>query len=125
MVSSRVVERVVACHDSTWTYQCAGEGPPPVLWLHGLWGEPAWESHHQRLAEQYTIYAPALPGYQGSSFPEWMVDCEDAATLVIDFLETLTLGAPSLLGIRWEGGLPPRWRSSGPPVSRVWCSSIR
>ena len=97
MADMSVVERVVTCHDSTWTYLCAGEGPP-VIWLHGLWGEPGWELHHQRLAERYTVYAPALPGYHGSSFPQWMVDCEDVATLFIDFLETLKLERPLVIG---------------------------
>ena len=78
MASTRVREHVVKCYDSTWTYLCAGEGPS-VVWLHGLWGEPEWELHHQRLAEHYTVYAPALPGYHGSSFPQWMIDSEDAA----------------------------------------------
>ena len=97
MASTRVREHVVKCYDSTWTYLCAGEGPS-VVWLHGLWGEPGWELHHQRLAEHYTVYAPALPGYHGSSFPQWMIDSEDAATLVIDFLETLKLERPLIIG---------------------------
>lgn len=97
MANTRVAERVVTCHDSTWTYLCAGEGPP-IVWLHGLWGEPGWELHHQRLAERYTVYAPALPGYHGSSFPPWMVDAEDAAMLVIDFLDTLKLERPLVIG---------------------------
>ena len=97
MASTTVREHVVKCHDSTWTYLCAGEGPP-LVWLHGLWGEPGWEPYHRRLAERYTVYAPALPGYHGSSFPQWMVDSEDAATLVIDFLETLKLDRPFVIG---------------------------
>ena len=97
MAHIEVEEHVVRCHDSTWTYLRAGEGPS-VIWLHGLWGEPGWELHHQRLAEQCTVYAPALPGYHGSSFPQWMVDCEDAATLLIDFLDTLRLERPILIG---------------------------
>ena len=97
MASTRVREHVVKCFDSTWTYLCAGKGPS-VVWLHGLWGEPGWELHHQRLAEHYTVYAPALPGYHGSSFPQWMIDSEDAATLVIDFLETIKLERPFVIG---------------------------
>jgi pimeloyl-ACP methyl ester carboxylesterase len=97
MADMSVVERAVTGHDSTWTYLCAGKGPP-VVWLHGLWGEPGWDLHHQRLAERYTVYAPALPGYHGSSFPQWLVDCEDAATLLIDFLEALKLERPILMG---------------------------
>ena len=97
MANTKIGEYVVTCHDSTWTYLCAGEGPP-VIWLHGLWGEPGWELHHQRLAEQYTVYAPALPGYHGSAFPSWMIDVEDAATLLIDFLDILKLERPIFIG---------------------------
>lgn len=104
MADIKVEEHVITCHDSTWTYLCAGEGPP-VIWLHGLWGEPGWELHHQRLAERYTVYAPALPGYYGSSFPPWMVDLEDAATLVIDFLDTLKLERPIFIGHSLGGWL--------------------
>lgn len=102
MKNTRVAERIVTGHDSTWTYLCAGKGPP-VVWLHGLWGEPGWDLHHQRLAERYTVYAPALPGYHGSSFPQWLVDCEDAATLLIDFLEALKLERPILMGYSLGG----------------------
>lgn len=81
----------------TWTYRTAGKGPP-LIWLHGLWGEPGWEEHHARLAEQYTVYAPILPGYDGSDFPPWMSTMEDVALLLIEFLDALSLNAVAVAG---------------------------
>ena len=81
----------------TWTYWTAGKGEP-LLWLHGLWGEPGWEEHHERLAEHYTIYAPILPGYYGSDFPTWMSTMEDAALLLIEFIDALSLKFVSIVG---------------------------
>jgi pimeloyl-ACP methyl ester carboxylesterase len=82
---------------STWSYQRGGHGPP-LLWLHGLWGEPGWEAHHQRLAERYTVYAPILAGYHGSSAPDWLTDMEDLSTLLVDFLQALQLDRPHVIG---------------------------
>ena len=88
---------VAKFNSSTWTYQRVGRGPP-LVWLHGLWGEPGWEPHHQRLAEHYTVYAPALAGYDGSPAPDWLTDMEDMATLLVEFLEALRLDRPHVVG---------------------------
>jgi len=88
---------VVRFNNSAWSYQRAGQGQP-LVWLHGLWGEPGWEPHHQRLAERYTVYAPALAGYDGSTAPDWLTDMEDMATLLVEFLEALELDRPHLVG---------------------------
>lgn len=97
MGRSTIEQLAVKFNDSTWTYQRAGEGPP-LVWLHGLWGEPGWELHHQRLAGRYTVYAPALPGYHGSSAPDWLADMEDVATLLAEFLDALGLDRPHMVG---------------------------
>lgn len=89
--------RIAKFNGSEWSYRCAGRGPP-LVWLHGLWGEPGWEAHHERLAENYTVYAPALPGYEGSPAPAWMIDMEDLATLLAEFLEALELKRPAIVG---------------------------
>ena len=87
----------VTFNGSTWTYRYAGSGPP-VVWLHGLWGEPGWEPHHQRLAERHTVYAPALAGYDGSTAPDWLSDMEDMATLMVEFLDALGLERVDVAG---------------------------
>ena len=89
--------RVAKFNGSSWSYQCAGHGPP-LVWLHGLWGEPGWEPHHQRLSERYTVYAPALAGYDGSTAPDWLSDMEDLATLLVEFLDALKLDRVHIVG---------------------------
>ena len=97
MSLSNAQELTVKFNDSTWAYLKAGSGPE-LVWLHGLWGEPGWEPHHQALAQQYTVYAPALPGYFGSTLPAWASDMEDVATLLVEFLDALELSRPVLVG---------------------------
>jgi len=93
-----MVDTLVAkLNNSAWSYQRGGHGPP-LVWLHGLWGEPNWEAHHQQLAERYTVYAPVLAGYDGSPAPEWMRDLEDMATLLVDFLAAVGLNRPHVVG---------------------------
>lgn len=97
LLPPQVKQRRLTSHSCTWTYLTAGQGPP-LVWLHGLWGEPGWEPHHQLLAEHYTVYAPALPGYTGTTCPEWLSDMEDVATLIVDLLDALGLHRPILAG---------------------------
>jgi pimeloyl-ACP methyl ester carboxylesterase len=97
MGASTVEQLTVRFNDSTWSYRRAGAGPP-LVWLHGLWGEPGWEPHHRQLAERHTVYAPALAGYHGSTAPEWLSDMEDVATLLAEFLEALQLDRPHVVG---------------------------
>lgn len=89
--------KTITFNGLTWSYWMAGTGPS-LIWLHGLWGEPEWEEHHERLAEQYKVYAPVLPGYYGSDFPPWMSTMEDVALLLIDFMDALSLDAVSICG---------------------------
>jgi pimeloyl-ACP methyl ester carboxylesterase len=89
--------KTIAFDGLIWSYWVGGKGEP-LLWLHGLSGEPSWGPHLARLAEQYRLYVPVLPGYQGSDFPSWMDTMEDAALLLVEFLDALSLDAVSVVG---------------------------
>jgi len=78
-------------------YRYAGEGPP-LVWLHWLWGEPAWMEQHQRLAERFTIYVPDLPGYGQSSLPDWVTNPADLAIVLLQFIDALSLKQPLVVG---------------------------
>jgi pimeloyl-ACP methyl ester carboxylesterase len=60
----------------------AGSGTP-VVYLHGLcdvhavWSSGAWTAFLARLAERFDVWAPALPGYNGSTGVEDIDDVED------------------------------------------------
>ena len=83
--------------DNQWTCRISGEGAP-LLWLHGLWGEPEWEPHLEILAQNHQVYAPTLPGYEGSPSPGWMNRVEDVAMLAAEFLEALSLSNVDVVG---------------------------
>jgi pimeloyl-ACP methyl ester carboxylesterase len=78
-------------------YRQAGQGQP-LVWLHWLWGEPGWMMHHQRLAERFHLYVPDLPGYGGSTLPEWASTPHDLAVLLLKFLDALSLQRPIVVG---------------------------
>ena len=97
-MAASVEERTVTFDgDNQWTCRISGDGPP-LLWLHGLWGEPGWEPHLATLAQHHRVYAPILPGYEGSPAPQWMNRVEDVAMLVAEFLETLSLSNVDVAG---------------------------
>ena len=88
---------VEGADDARIFYRRAGEGAP-LVWLHWLWGEPRWMDQHQRLAEQFTVYVPDLPGYGQSTLPEWARRPRELAIILLQFLDTLSLDRPSLVG---------------------------
>lgn len=97
-MTASVEERTVTFgEDLRWTCRICGEGPP-LLWLHGLWGEPEWEPHLETMAQYHRVYAPILPGYEGSLAPQWMNRVEDVAMLIGEFLEALSLTNVDVVG---------------------------
>jgi pimeloyl-ACP methyl ester carboxylesterase len=58
-----------------------GEGPAVVV-LHHSFGSPGWLPFHDHLARSCTVEAPDLPGFGGSSRPDWARDVRDLALLV-------------------------------------------
>ena len=93
-----VEERTVSFgDDNAWLCRVAGDGPP-LLWLHGLWGEPAWEPHLAALAENHRVYAPVLPGYDGSSVPDGLTGVGEVAMLAAEFLNALDLSGADVVG---------------------------
>ena len=50
----------------------------PLLSLHGAGGPPGWRRWHAALAERFTVYVPAHPGYGLSDAAEWMESVPDA-----------------------------------------------
>jgi pimeloyl-ACP methyl ester carboxylesterase len=65
-----------------------GRGVPLVL-LHGLDGGICWDSYLRGLAEDFTLYVPSHPGFNGSSRPEWMATMADMAAWYTWFLAEL------------------------------------
>lgn len=83
-------------------YQTSGNGPP-LLWLHGIWGESGWRPHLQVLSEHFQVYRIDLPGYPGSEKPSWIKSVRELAYFMIDVLDALGLER-TLVGGHCLGG---------------------
>ena len=74
-----------------------GEGPP-LLYLHSAGGETEWMPFHAKLAEHFTVYLPAHPGFADSKGLEQVRDVTDLAWHYADFLEEQKLGRVPIVG---------------------------
>ena len=83
-----------------------GEGPP-LVYLHSAAGETEWSRFHHGLAERYTVFAPAHPGFAMSEGLEQIDNIHDMAWHYVDLFDSLGLdvchsgiGAPTPLESR-------------------------
>ncbi len=77
--------------------QRGGEGPP-LLFLHGEGDTSAWRSVHDHLAAHATVFAPILPGFGGTTLPDWLDGMDDLAFHLVDVIATLGLQHPLVVG---------------------------
>ena len=82
-----------------------GGSGAPLLALHGAGGSQGWMRYHQVLAEHFTVYVPSHPGYGPSERPEWLDTMTDMAHFYHDFIDTLGLERPAVLGTSMGGWL--------------------
>jgi pimeloyl-ACP methyl ester carboxylesterase len=83
----------------TWV---GGQGDP-LLVLHGAGGNRGWRQWMERVAEQYTIWAPTHPGFGASGDAEWMEGVDDLARFYLWWIDAAGLGRPHLLGQSFGG----------------------
>jgi pimeloyl-ACP methyl ester carboxylesterase len=74
-----------------------GQGPP-LLYLHSAAGETDWTRWHDALAQQFTVYAPAHPGFALSEGLDEIDDIHDMAWHSVDLLETVGLDNVPVVG---------------------------
>jgi pimeloyl-ACP methyl ester carboxylesterase len=60
---------------------------PPVLFLHGAGGWPAWLPFFDRLSQNYALTVPEHPGFGASDDPKWLRDIADLAMYYLDVLD--------------------------------------
>ena len=70
----------------------------PLLFLHGAGGLRGWDPFLAELARQFTVYAPAHPGYETSSGIEHIDDMIDMVVYYNDFLDALGLDTTHVVG---------------------------
>jgi pimeloyl-ACP methyl ester carboxylesterase len=83
----------------TRLYILKGGTGRPLLVLHGVEGHEGWLAFHEALAEQYTVYAPAHPGYGQTERPAWMETIAHQAVFYHWFLQEAGLQAVDLVGV--------------------------
>ena len=81
----------------------AGHGPP-LLYLHGAIGQKGWAPFLDRLARQFTVHAPWLPGYGAAAGLEHLADLTDLTLYHLELLDTLRLGPAPIIG-HFLGGM--------------------
>lgn len=83
-------------------YLTGGSGPD-LLWLHGAGGSDSWSPAQDLLAERFTVWAPAHPGFAGTPLPDWVRDVHDLAFHYVDLIDALGLRAPVVVGVSLGG----------------------
>jgi pimeloyl-ACP methyl ester carboxylesterase len=78
-------------------YRMEGQGPP-VVFLHGFFGDHRVWRHQRELADEYTLVAWDAPGCGRSSVPPPTFRMEDYADTLAGFVEALGLDRPHVVG---------------------------
>ena len=74
-----------------------GDGPP-LVYLHSAGGETQWTAFHAKLAERFTVFLPAHPGFDSSEGLETIRDMQDLAWHYVDLFSELKLSGVSVVG---------------------------
>lgn len=111
------VRRHVWSHGLQITYRMEGEGPPVVL-LHGFFGDHRVWRRQFELAESFTVVAWDAPGCGGSSVPPADFRIADYADCLAGFIEALGLERPHILGNSFGGTLALALAAQYPSVPR-------
>lgn len=80
------------------TQLTVGGSGPPLLYLHSAGGETDWMPFHEKLAEHFTVYLPAHPGFADSRGLEEVRDIYDYAWHYVDLIAELKLGPLPVVG---------------------------
>lgn len=75
-----------------------GGAGSPLLYLHSAGGEVEWAPFQAKLAECYTLYVPAHPGFMNSDGLETIGDIHDLAWHYVDLLKVLNLPRVPVVG---------------------------
>ena len=81
----------------------SGKGPP-LLYLHGAIGQKGWAPFLDHLAEEFTVYAPFIPGYSNSTGLAHLDDVFDLTLYHLELMDALGLDWAHLVG-HFLGGM--------------------
>jgi pimeloyl-ACP methyl ester carboxylesterase len=74
-----------------------GQGKPLVM-FHSIEGSLGWRRYHSQLAENFTVYAPTLPGFGVSERPDWVESFFDLSRFSLWLLQELGLEKTAVAG---------------------------
>lgn len=95
-------------------YYTAGVGEPLVV-IHGGGGDArTWRENIEALAENYTVYAPDLPGYGGSEPLDGTYFIPELSDFIDSFAEMLGLEKFHLVGHSLGGGIALNYALESP-----------
>lgn len=112
----RTAGTVVAMPWGTVELRSLGDGEP-VLVLHRDLGPIGWDALLDRLAAQHTVHALSLPGFGGSTLPEWARRVDHLAVLVGRVIDHVGLGPVPVVGLGFGGWVAAELLATSP--SRV------
>ena len=95
-------EQALDLATGTIKYLAGGTGDPLVIFHHS-WGSPGWLDYHDRLASNFHVLVPDLPGWGGSTRPAWARDPRDIAILMGHFLDHVAPGGATVVGLGLGG----------------------
>ena len=88
---------------ATQVQMFSGGSGPGLLYIHGAVGNPGWQPYHEELARSYQVYAPSLPGFNGTPKPDWLSTITDIAHFTQQIVATLGLDQYILIGSSMGG----------------------
>ena len=92
-------------HGHEIAYRMAGEGPTLLL-IHGMAGSSrTWRGVMPRLAEEFRVLAPDLPGHGDSAAPRGDYSLGNLAAFVRDLLVALDIDRVTVVGQSLGGGV--------------------
>ena len=103
--------------------ETSGDGPP-LLYLHGAVGQKGWAPFLERLSQQFTVYAPYIPGYGEASGLEHLADLTDLTLYHLALLDALGVGGAHVVGHFLGGMIAAEMAAFSPPsVGRLALAS--
>jgi pimeloyl-ACP methyl ester carboxylesterase len=96
-------------------YQREGNGPP-IIFLHGFFGDHRVWRRQLELADEYTLVAWDAPGCGESSLPGADFEIRDYANVLEEFIGRVGLDRPHLVGNSFGGTLALQLASTRPEL---------
>lgn len=106
----------LSVHGHKLAYRRAGSGPA-VLLIHGMAGSSStWNAVFHRLADNFTVLAPDLPGHGKSEKPRGDYSLGAFASVLRDFLLAMDIERATLVGQSLGGGVAMQLAYQHPEV---------